>query len=428
MSAPGDRRIVVLLHAGFVVAGMATTLLGPMMPLLMARWSLTDAAAGALFTAQFSGQTLSTIGSTWLTSRLGDRPTLALGMAMTSAGIAVMALVPWPYGAAAAFGYGLGLGLVLPLTNFIVAALRPARAAASLSLLNVSWGVGAVLWPLVVRLSMAAVPSAAAPLAALTALTAGLAAVLYADRQAWPVRGGAKAAAAAEGEQAPVAAAAPAPGAAPAPRPAPTPAPAPGPAAGPATAAAPARGPAVGWLVAGFAAASYLYVGAEASIGGWIAEFTRRTGPLLGTAWTLAPTAFWGAETLGRLAAPLVLRRTSEARLLTAGLLVAAAAVILLVTADQVGAAMAGAALAGAGLAPIFPLILAAMNRQVAPVAPQLMGPLFAMGGLGGATLPWVVGLTSTRTGSLHAGLVVPLVALAGIMALHAAASRRPRA
>ena len=419
MSAPGDRRIVALLHAGFVVAGMATTLLGPMMPLLMARWSLTDAAAGALFTAQFSGQTLSTIGSTWLTARLGDRPTLALGMAMTSAGIAVMALVPWPYGAAAAFGYGLGLGLVLPLTNFIVAALRPARAAASLSLLNVSWGVGAVLWPLVVRLSMAAVPSAVAPLAALTALTAALAAVLYADRQAWPVRGGAKAAAAAGGEQppAPVAAAAPAPGAAPAP----VPAPAPGP-------PAVARGPAVGWLVAGFAAASYLYVGAEASIGGWIAEFTRRTGPLLGTAWTLAPTAFWGAETLGRLAAPLVLRRTSEARLLTAGLLVAAAAVILLVTADQVGAAMAGAALAGAGLAPIFPLILAAMNRQVAPVAPQLMGPLFAMGGLGGATLPWVVGLTSTRTGSLQSGLVVPLVALAGIMALHAAASRRPRA
>jgi hypothetical protein len=39
-----------------------------------------------------------------------------------------------------------------------------------------------------------------------------------------------------------------------------------------------------------------------------------------------------------------------------------------------------------------------------------------------------VVGLTSTRTGSLQSGLVVPLVALAGIMALHAAASRRPRA
>ncbi len=424
MSAPGDRRIVVLLHAGFVVAGMATTLLGPMMPLLMTRWSLSDASAGVLFTAQFSGQTLSTIGSTWLTARLGDRPTLALGMAMTSAGIAVMALVPWPYGAAAAFGYGLGLGLVLPLTNFIVAALRPARAAASLSLLNVSWGVGAVLWPLVVRLSMAAVPSAAAPLAALTVMTAALAAVLYAERQAWPVRSGAKAAPPARPAggvpPASVAAAVTSPGASPVTLPDPD--------GSPATAATPHSGPAVGWLVAGFAAASYLYVGAEASVGGWIAEFTRRTGPLLGTAWTLAPTAFWGAETLGRLAAPLVLRRTSEARLLSAGLLLAAVAVILLVTAGDVGAAMTGAALAGAGLAPIFPLILAAMNRHVAPVAPHLMGPLFAMGGLGGATLPWVVGLTSTRTGSLQSGLVVPLVALAGIMALHAAASRRLRA
>ena len=389
MSPPGDRRIVALLHAVFVLAGMATTLLGPMMPLLMARWSLTDAAAGALFTAQFAGQTLSTFGSTFLTSRIGDRNALALGMFVTAAGIAAVALSSWPYGAIATFVYGLGLGIVLPLTNFIVAALRPATAASALSLLNVSWGVGAVLWPMVVRLTMAVAPADAAPLAVLGALTAALAIVLVGVSR-WPERG-ARAAAVQAG-------------------------------------AGERRGRAVGigGLFAGFAVATYLFVGAEASVGGWIAEFTRRTAASAGALWTVAPTVFWGAETLGRLAAPLVLRRVSETRVLGGGLCIACAAVILLLLTGtgEASRAIAGAAIAGAGLAPVFPLIIAAMNREVAPVAPRLMGPLFAMGGLGGATLPWMVGMTSTATGSLQAGLAVPLAAILGILALLVMANR----
>jgi fucose permease len=54
------------------------------------------------------------------------------------------------------------------------------------------------------------------------------------------------------------------------------------------------------------------------------------------------------------------------------------------------------------------------------------MGPLFAMGGLGGATVPLLVGLTSTLSGQLRAGLLVPLAALLGMLTLQAFA-RRPR-
>ena len=55
--------------------------------------------------------------------------------------------------------YGLGLGCVLPVTNILVAALAPARAASALSLVNVSWGAGAMVWPLVVA-TLAGVHSA----------------------------------------------------------------------------------------------------------------------------------------------------------------------------------------------------------------------------------------------------------------------------
>ena len=64
---------------------MATTLLGPLLPLLASRWAMSDASAGALFTAQFSGQLTATILSTLITARLGERRTLAIGFVLATA-------------------------------------------------------------------------------------------------------------------------------------------------------------------------------------------------------------------------------------------------------------------------------------------------------------------------------------------------------
>ena len=48
-------------------------------------------------------------------------------------------------------------------------------------------------------------------------------------------------------------------------------------------------------------------------------------------------------------------------------------------------------------------------------------GWVFAMTASGGAVLPWLTGLISTRTGSLRIGFAMPVVALAAILALAAA-------
>jgi fucose permease len=78
---------------------------------------------------------------------------------------------------------------------------------------------------------------------------------------------------------------------------------------------------------------------------------------------------------------------------------------------------VAFAALIGAALAPVFPLLWARVIRDVAPVQPSAVGPLFAAGGVGGAVLPWLVGLVSSGHG-LAAGLSVPLAALLVMLAL----------
>jgi len=382
---PAGRGPVLVLHAGFVLAGMATTLLGPVLPVLAARWRLTDAAAGVLFTTQFLSATTLTVLSSWIANRLGPGRALATGYVLVAIGTALLGVATHGLGLVATILYGGGLGLVLPLTNFVIAALRPQRAASALSLVNVSWGVGAVLWPLIVR-TLAEGESVRVATSALAAGAGVMAAVLWAVAAA---RAGLR-----RERVAPVITTA---------------------AAG--AASTPYRHAVLIGLVI------FLYVGTETALGGWAAEFARRMAAATrdpgASVWSYAPMAFWAAQTLGRLLAPLGLLAWGERRMLNASLATAAGAVAWLVfAADTAVGVVVGAAAAGLGLAAIFPLVLAGATRDIAPRLPGAMGPLFAAGGVGGAVIPWAVGIVSTGRDSLQSGLVVALGAIGGMVVL----------
>jgi fucose permease len=53
-SAQRDKQFA-LLHFGFLLVGVVGTLLGPILPMLAARWQVGDAEVSWLFVAQFSG-------------------------------------------------------------------------------------------------------------------------------------------------------------------------------------------------------------------------------------------------------------------------------------------------------------------------------------------------------------------------------------
>ena len=129
--------------AAFVVTGMVTTVLGPILPELLETWHLSDSAAGALFTAQFSGSLTAGALSGLVVSRIGNRRTLALGYATMCAGLLAIAAGARAAGVAGAFAAGVGMGCVIPPTNLLVARGRPDRAASALGVLNLSWGIGA---------------------------------------------------------------------------------------------------------------------------------------------------------------------------------------------------------------------------------------------------------------------------------------------
>src|SRR5215469_4833497 len=134
----------------FIPTGVVNVLLGPLLPVLSTRWSLNDAQAGELFTAQFLGSTLGVFCSGMLVPRFGYRAVLALGLILMAFGVSTVPLGVWPLGIASISLYGMGFGLTIPAANLLVADANPGRKATALNLLNFAWSIGAVACPFLV--------------------------------------------------------------------------------------------------------------------------------------------------------------------------------------------------------------------------------------------------------------------------------------
>jgi FHS family glucose/mannose:H+ symporter-like MFS transporter len=363
-AAPGSRAANVMVHVGFMLTGIATTVLAPLLPLLAARWGMADAQAGALFAAQFVGSICSTLLSGFTVKRWGFRPTLVTGFVCISVGIAALALVPSAGAFPAVFCNGIGLGFTIPASNLYVAALARHRAASALNLLNFAWGVGAIACPWLAAMFHGS--NGATAFLVLVAILSFVVALWLAMMEF------------------------------------------------PAAHLAPSHERGDGVLRAGqiapLASLMFLYIGMEAAVAGWIAAYAQRVGTPGSNAWMVMPSFFWAPFLAGRALAPAVLKRVREATLLRRSLLLSAAGLLLLLATPTFARIAVGVAISGLGFAAVYPLLVAQLPRRLGN-ATGLLGPMFAFGGLGGATLPWVVGVVSSRFGLLQAGLMVPLLA-----------------
>ena len=373
-----------MIQAMFVLTGTVTTLLGPILPVLVAWWGLDDAEAGLLFTLQFAGSMSGSALSSVAMTRLGFRPTLVIGNGLMAAGVGGLGWGVQSVGSVSVFCYGVGLGLTIPATNLVVAETHPATRASALNLLNLAWGLGAVAGPPAVALFQRTndVDLFLYLLAGALALTATVI--------GWTVPAG-SARRTPEGMGI----------------------------------AAPSRVPRAQVLL--FGAMLFIYVGTETSLAGWLAVYARRIDLMSAAAASAAPAIFWTGLLLGRASAPLILRRVTEVRLLVCGLLVATASVLILLGARSPAALVTAVILGGLGLSTIFPISVALFSRDLGEAASRSAGPVFVLAALGGATLPSLVGVVSSRTGSLTAGLVIPLVGCVSMLGLQSWRSQQSR-
>jgi FHS family L-fucose permease-like MFS transporter len=177
-----------------------------------------------------------------------------------------------------------------------------------------------------------------------------------------------------------------------------------------------------GWAVFG-AAAIFLYVGAEVSIGSTMTNFLHRpdvfdvtlerAGKLL--------SLYWGGAMIGRFIGSALLTRVRASVLLAVA---AAVAAILCLTVTRAPGEFAGWAAVSIGLfnSIMFPVIFTlTLERSTASGAAT--SGLLCMAIVGGAVLPPLVGRIADVAG-LRIAYVVPLIAYACISAFAVAASR----
>lgn len=369
------RALTLAAYISFVPIGIATVLLGPMLPTLSARWALNDAHAGALFNAQYVASTCGVAISGWLASRWGFRTAMKIGLLLMAGSLALLLAGPKLTGIACIAGSGAGIGLAVPAANLLVADANPTRRSAKLNLLNVCWSVGAVACPFLVAMA-----SKAGHTQLFLICVAAFSLVVAAGIALMPAS---IVEPAVTSHKAPIL---------------------------PLIRAKPTTFAILGALF-------LLYVGVENGFGQWMATYAKRLGTLTLALALTTPSFFYAALTVGRWIAPLLLRVAEEITLVRAGLLLSCAGMAGLVFANGLVGVVASACAAGLGLSYVYPITISLLSRDFGSA--RIGSFMFVLSNIGGGLLPWIVGVCSTRFGTLKAGLFVPLLGCAAMFVLY---------
>jgi FHS family glucose/mannose:H+ symporter-like MFS transporter len=373
--AQSHRNLLALLFAGFVLSGIATTIIGPMLPIFIKRWSLDDGQAGFFSTIQFLAALAGTLASSAIAAWRGYRLALVLGYALMGGGLACLNAATHGLALAATAAFGLGYGLITPGTNLFVAELGGAKSASLLNQLNFAWGAGAMICSQLIALALKR--DGLDILLMGTAVFGGIL-VLGLLFVSFGAQKETKNASLAEAEV-----------------------------------------PGIGLGVTIAMAAMFLiYVAMENGIGIWSAEYAKRIANGITGMTTRAPMFFYAGLTFGRAYAPVVLRRRSERKIVLGALTLAAAATALLAASRSLPVALTAVFLAGLGCASVYPIYIAWLSKWYGARAKHVGGILFAFASVGGAVGPWLVGFVSKHSGSLRVGLLVPLLCATALIFL----------
>lgn len=360
------------LYVGFIATGVALTIPGALLPLLLVRWSMNDARGGLLL---FSFYAVGSFGSYCARGRMNW--SVARGALLTVLGAICLGWAGrWTaYGAIAL--YGLGLSLTMTSISLLLSQRFPQQRRLELTRLNLVWAIGAALGPWVALRSTrgAATTQASAVLHAQhvllgVALFFALAAVWAVAMEATPavdVGAVAERAAIARKQDA-------------------------------------RKGMGVPWtlLILIFGA-----TGVEAAAGGWLTSFAQRAGDSLGI--TIgAATFLWVGSFVSRIVhSTKWASRLPERAVLGSSMLAMTAALGLLLAWPAGIVTMLAALVLGLAAGPVYPLVIAAALRH------RENSTAFAVAGVGASILPLATGALSNWTHSLRAGLGVPLLAAA---------------
>lgn len=361
----------------FLLSGIATVLIGQVLPILSGHFALTDLQAGYFFPAQFSGSVIGTLVTTWFGRRNRFVLAAVIGCSAMAAGLLIMNADILTVCLLGFMLNGFGIGLTLPSVNMLILEMNPARSASALSVLNFCWGVGAIICKPFVDLTtfgsniLPMTLILAAPFLAASILIGFLPSELPPAKLDDP----------------------------PEPQPA----------------LLPIWTMPLAWMIALF---NFIHVGFESGMGGWLTTYADRLHgePVVQL---LSPTfLYFLFFVAGRGVAPVIFRFLREEQVLLLDLGIMLAGMLIILSAGSVLWLGIGAAVAGFGTSSVFPTNLSRFTRTFGPTSRRRATPFFICGTLGAASITWLIGFVSERSGTLKAGMFAILACVAALIIL----------
>jgi MFS transporter, FHS family, glucose/mannose:H+ symporter len=352
MSSKHRRTTLLASCLTFLTFGFISAAFGPLLPELAARTGAGLALVGSVFTASFLGGLGSSLAGGPLSDRIGQRHVLLGAVTLYAFGVAgIIVSQSLPALLAATLLSGFGTGAIDVCTNVLIARTFEDRSVSALSLLNVFFGVGAVLGPAAAGLSLSLWSSA------YPTLWVGFGLLLLC-LPAFYLSG--------------------------------SPKPAGGQALPRETALGVYRSPLL-WMLG---AMLLVYVGIETAVGGWTPIYLSRTTALTLETAALVTSGFWLALTAGRLLSIGLgtrLRPHSVLVLSLAGCLVAGP--LLPLSTGKALPSVLAVLLLGLSFGAIFPTVFATITTAF-PKGPGTAGSIgTAMGSVGGLSMPPLMGV-----------------------------------
>ncbi len=178
------------------------------------------------------------------------------------------------------------------------------------------------------------------------------------------------------------------------------------------------------WLILAFAVFTMMFVGAEASFGGWISSYLVVLGKGTQAAAAYLASGYWGGFTLGRLAGIPIAMRMSVQRILFGSMVLALIFLVIMIAfPGSLTAIWIGTCGFGFAIGPLFATTLALAGKRMR-LTGQITGWIMLGGSAGALVLPGLIGQVMSVVGAqgfiyvITAAMALALVMLVVILSV----------
>lgn len=376
MEESSAKKIFAYTSVAFFSFGTLWASIGPLLSNFSENNHVTLATIGGIYSAIFLGAITSQLFLGPFTDRIGQLRMLTISLLTVAVAMVGVSLSRWlPLTFFLAYLAGLGQGTTNLCGNVLIGQLFPKKSVTYVNLLNVFWGIGATLGPVLVSAAISLWQSGFAALWLSAFLIVVSTLVLMA--RYFNVR---------TASQEKVSQ----------------------------TSRSRIKITPFLWSMG---AVGLVYVGIENAMSGWATTYIQKTTSVKLEIAALVAALFWLAMTLGRLMGTLLGSRLTSRQMLILCLAITAAGAVVFIAGFGSGLlSILAIFLIGLGLGAFYPTTIAEVTRTFSQAPGQAAALFTLLGSIGGVFIPWLQGLVmeqaGIRSGTFMVAVLVALLAL----------------